>query len=79
MPKLRKLNCIFSGAFGYSDKVKGSFICHGAKSRALEILKVLLRAFEGHEWEVKDSEFPELKYLELDDLNIAHSSVSEDA
>nr|XP_016492710.1 PREDICTED: putative late blight resistance protein homolog R1B-12 [Nicotiana tabacum]XP_016492711.1 PREDICTED: putative late blight resistance protein homolog R1B-12 [Nicotiana tabacum] len=44
----------------------------------LEILKLLLRAFEGDEWEVKDSEFPELKYLELDDLNIARWSVSED-
>ncbi|MCD9560517.1 hypothetical protein HAX54_019213 [Datura stramonium] len=45
----------------------------------LEILKLLLRAFEGDEWEVKDSEFPELKYLELDDLNIAQWSVSDDA
>ncbi|CAN4121945.1 unnamed protein product [Withania somnifera] len=45
----------------------------------LEILKLLLRAFEGDEWEVKDSKFPELKYLELDDLNIAQWSVSDDA
>ncbi|KAJ8548083.1 hypothetical protein K7X08_021319 [Anisodus acutangulus] len=45
----------------------------------LEILKLLLRAFEGYEWEVKDSEFPELKYLELDDLNIAQWSVYDDA
>ncbi|XP_016492709.2 putative late blight resistance protein homolog R1B-12 [Nicotiana tabacum] len=45
----------------------------------LEILKLFLRAFEGDEWEVKDSEFPELKYLELDDLNITQWSVSEDA
>ncbi|MCD7472620.1 hypothetical protein HAX54_013901 [Datura stramonium] len=45
----------------------------------LETLKLLLRAFEGDEWEVNDSEFPELKYLELDDLNIAQWSVSKDA
>ncbi|KAH0674447.1 hypothetical protein KY284_025534 [Solanum tuberosum] len=45
----------------------------------LEILKLLLRAFEGKEWEVKDSEFHELKYLELEDLNIAQWSVSEDS
>ncbi|KAK4357927.1 hypothetical protein RND71_023537 [Anisodus tanguticus] len=45
----------------------------------LEILKLLLREFEGYEWEVKDSEFPELKYLELDDQNIAQWSVSDDA
>ncbi|KAL3337217.1 hypothetical protein AABB24_029729 [Solanum stoloniferum] len=45
----------------------------------LKILKLLLRAFEGDEWEVKDSEFRELKYLELEDLNIAQWSVSEDA
>ncbi|KAK6789095.1 hypothetical protein RDI58_012894 [Solanum bulbocastanum] len=129
MLKLRKLNCIFSGTFGYSDKVKGrcvhfprlEFLSHleslklvsnsypaklphvfsfPSKLREstlskfhlpwsqissigelpnLEILKLLLRAFEGHKWEVKDSEFPELKYLESDDLNIAQLSVSEDA
>ncbi|MCD7472621.1 hypothetical protein HAX54_013902 [Datura stramonium] len=45
----------------------------------LETLKLLVRAFEGDEWEVNDSEFPELKYLELDDLNIAQWSISEDA
>ncbi|CAN4121930.1 unnamed protein product [Withania somnifera] len=45
----------------------------------LEILKLLFRAFEGDEWEVNDSEFPGLKYLEMDDLNIAQWSVSEDA
>ncbi|XP_060214920.1 putative late blight resistance protein homolog R1B-17 [Lycium barbarum] len=45
----------------------------------LETLKLLVRAFEGDEWEVNDSDFPELKYLELDDLNIAQWSVSEDA
>ncbi|XP_075103424.1 putative late blight resistance protein homolog R1B-11 [Nicotiana tabacum] len=48
-----------------------------AKLPNLEILKLLLRAFEGDEWEVKDSEFPELKYIELDDLNITQWSVSE--
>ncbi|KAK4715884.1 hypothetical protein R3W88_014222 [Solanum pinnatisectum] len=129
MPKLRKLSCIFSGTFGYSEKVKGRCVCfprleflshleslkvvsnsYPAKlphvfrfpSRLreltlskfrlpwsqissigelpnLEILKLLLRAFEGDEWEVKDSEFREVKYLELEGLNIAQWSVSEDA
>ncbi|KAK6789084.1 hypothetical protein RDI58_012883 [Solanum bulbocastanum] len=45
----------------------------------LEILKLLFRAFEGDEWEVKDSDFPELKYLKLDNLNIAEWSVMDDA
>ncbi|PHT33412.1 hypothetical protein CQW23_25212 [Capsicum baccatum] len=45
----------------------------------LEILTLLLRTFEGDEWEVKDSELRELKYLELDDLNISQWSVSDDA
>ncbi|KAH0671575.1 hypothetical protein KY289_026068 [Solanum tuberosum] len=45
----------------------------------LEILKLLFRAFEGAEWEVKDSDFPELKYLKLDNLNIAEWSVMDDA
>ncbi|MCD7454196.1 hypothetical protein HAX54_023910 [Datura stramonium] len=108
MSKLRKLSCIFSGTFGYSEKVKGGcvlfpkleFLSHleslklvsnsylakpphffSFPSRLmeltlskfrlqwsqistigvlpnLEILKLLLRAFEGDEWEVKDSEFP---------------------
>ncbi|XP_049349517.1 putative late blight resistance protein homolog R1A-4 [Solanum verrucosum] len=129
MPKLRKLSCIFSGTFGYSEKVKGrcilyprlEFLCQLESLKVvsnsypgklphvfsfpsrlreltlskfrlpwsqilsigelpnLKILKLLLRTFEGDEWEVKDSEFRELKYLELENLNIAQWSVSEDA
>ncbi|KAH0675426.1 hypothetical protein KY285_023227 [Solanum tuberosum] len=129
MPKLRKLSCIFSGTFGYSEKVKGrcvlyprlEFLCQLESLKVvsnsypgklphvfsfpsrlreltlskfrlpwsqilsigelpnLKILKLLLRAFEGKEWEVNDSEFRELKYLELEDLNIAQWSVSEDS
>ncbi|KAH0669051.1 hypothetical protein KY289_023544 [Solanum tuberosum] len=129
MPKLRKLSCIFSGTFGYSEKVKGKcvlyprleFLCQLESLKVvsnsypdklphvfsfpsrlgeltlskfrlpwsqilsigelpnLKILKLLLRTFEGDEWEVKDSEFRELKYLELENLNIAQWSVSEDA
>ncbi|PHU02142.1 hypothetical protein BC332_27393 [Capsicum chinense] len=45
----------------------------------LEILTLLVRTFEGDKWEVKDSELCELKYLELDDLNISQWSVSDDA
>ncbi|KAH0674446.1 hypothetical protein KY284_025533 [Solanum tuberosum] len=113
MPKLRKLSCVFSGTFGYSEEVKGrcvlyprlEFLCQLESLKVvsnsypgklphvfsfpsrlreltlskfrlpwsqilsigelpnLKILKLLLRAFEGDEWEVKDSEFRELKYL----------------
>ncbi|TMW97857.1 hypothetical protein EJD97_004905 [Solanum chilense] len=45
----------------------------------LEILRLLSRAFEGNEWEVNDSEFPELKYLNLDNINISQWSLSNDA
>ncbi|PHU19335.1 hypothetical protein BC332_10486 [Capsicum chinense] len=45
----------------------------------LEILRLLSRAFEGNQWEVNDSEFPELKYLNLDNINISQWSVSDKA
>lgn len=45
----------------------------------LVILKLLLRAFEGDHWEVKDSEFLELKYLKLDNLKVVQWSISDDA
>lgn len=45
----------------------------------LVILKLLLRAFEGDLWEVKDLKFLELKYLKLDNLKVAQWSVSDDA
>ncbi|KAK4376902.1 hypothetical protein RND71_003198 [Anisodus tanguticus] len=45
----------------------------------LEILKLCLRTFEGDLWEVKDSEFPELRYLKLDNIKVAQWSVSDDA
>ncbi|KAK4357511.1 hypothetical protein RND71_023121 [Anisodus tanguticus] len=129
MPKLRNLSCIFSGTFGYSEKVKGrcvlfprlEFLSHLESLKLvsnsypsqlphvfsfsttlreltlsnfrlpwsqistigelpnLETLKLLLRAFEGDEWEVKYLEFPKLKYLELDDLNIVEWFVPDDA
>nr|XP_009790398.1 PREDICTED: putative late blight resistance protein homolog R1A-4 isoform X3 [Nicotiana sylvestris] len=50
-----------------------------AELRNLVILKLSLRAFEGDHWEVKDSDFPELKYLKLDNLKVAQWSVSYDA
>nr|XP_016439419.1 PREDICTED: putative late blight resistance protein homolog R1B-23 [Nicotiana tabacum]XP_016439420.1 PREDICTED: putative late blight resistance protein homolog R1B-23 [Nicotiana tabacum] len=129
MPNLRKLSCIFSGTFGYSDKVKGrcvlfprlEFLSHLESLKLvsnsypaklphefsfplklreltlskfrlpwsaistigelpnLEILKLLFRAFEGNQWEVKDSEFPKFKYLNLDNINISQWSVYDDA
>ncbi|OIS95828.1 putative late blight resistance protein -like r1b-14 [Nicotiana attenuata] len=129
MPNLRKLSCIFSGTFGYSDKVKGrcvlfprleflsrleslKLVSNGYPAKLphefsfpsklreltlskfrlpwsaistigelpnLEILKLLFRAFEGNQWEVKDSEFPKLKYLNLDNINISQWSVYDDA
>ncbi|XP_006348601.1 putative late blight resistance protein homolog R1B-23 [Solanum tuberosum] len=45
----------------------------------LEILKLLFRAFEGDRWEVKDAEFPKLKYLILDNINFSQWSISDDA
>ncbi|WMV28107.1 hypothetical protein MTR67_021492 [Solanum verrucosum] len=45
----------------------------------LEILKLLFRAFEGDRWEVKDAEFPKLKYLKLDNINFSQWSISDDA
>ncbi|KAH0756039.1 hypothetical protein KY290_026309 [Solanum tuberosum] len=45
----------------------------------LEILKLLSRAFEGDRWEVKDAEFPKLKYLKLDNINFSQWSISDDA
>ncbi|KAH0669065.1 hypothetical protein KY289_023558 [Solanum tuberosum] len=129
MLNLRKLSCIFSGTFSYSEKVKGrcvrfprlEFLSHleslklvsnsypaklphefnfPSKLRELtlskfrlpwseisivgelpnlEILRLLSRAFEGNQWEVNDSEFSELKYLNLDNINISQWSVSDNA
>ncbi|KAM3203611.1 hypothetical protein P3L10_031237 [Capsicum annuum] len=87
MPNLRKLSCIFSRALGYSENVKGRYpfrlpwnqLSTIAELPNLEILTLLLRTFEGDKWEVKDSELRELKYLELDNLNISQWSVSDDA
>lgn len=45
----------------------------------LEILKLLFREFQGNLWVVKDSDFPELKYLKMDNLNIAQWSVADEA
>ncbi|KAH0672019.1 hypothetical protein KY284_023106 [Solanum tuberosum] len=45
----------------------------------LEVLKLLNKAFEGIQWNVNDTEFPELRYLKLDSLNFAQWSISEDS
>ncbi|KAK4357507.1 hypothetical protein RND71_023117 [Anisodus tanguticus] len=45
----------------------------------LEILMLLSRAFEGNQCEVNVSEFPELKYLNLDNIDISQWSVSDDS
>ncbi|XP_027095986.1 putative late blight resistance protein homolog R1B-17 [Coffea arabica] len=44
----------------------------------LEVLKSLSRAFEGKVWEMKEGEFPKLKFLKLDNLNIAQWNASSD-
>ncbi|MCD9646057.1 hypothetical protein HAX54_035581 [Datura stramonium] len=44
----------------------------------LEVLKLLFRAYEGEEWDVKDDEFEKLKYLKMDSLNIARWLTSSD-
>ncbi|XP_049342610.1 putative late blight resistance protein homolog R1A-3 [Solanum verrucosum] len=45
----------------------------------LEMLKLLNKAFEGSLWEVKDDQFPCLKYLKLDTLDLEEWYMSEDA
>lgn len=46
----------------------------------LEVLKLQQVAFEKDEWEVKDQEqFPQLKFLELQNLNLSKWEVSEEA
>nr|AAT40485.1 putative disease resistance protein [Solanum demissum] len=45
----------------------------------LEVLKLLNKAFEGIQWNVNVTEFPELKYLKLDNLDFAQWSISEDS
>ncbi|KAJ8560581.1 hypothetical protein K7X08_022441 [Anisodus acutangulus] len=49
-----------------------------AKLPNLEILKLLLKAFEGVHWEVEKLDFPELKCLKLENLDIAQWYVSDD-
>ncbi|KAK4373374.1 hypothetical protein RND71_008758 [Anisodus tanguticus] len=44
----------------------------------LEVLKLLFRAYEGEEWEVRDDEFEKLKFLKMYILNIARWSTSDD-
>ncbi|KAL3514016.1 hypothetical protein ACH5RR_026733 [Cinchona calisaya] len=36
----------------------------------LEVLKLLNRAFEGHQWDMRDGEFQKLKFLKLESLDI---------
>lgn len=45
----------------------------------LEVLKLLLKAFEGEKWQVTDDEFPALKVLKLDNVVISQWDVSDDA
>ncbi|KAH0672018.1 hypothetical protein KY284_023105 [Solanum tuberosum] len=54
-----------------------SFILDSFK--LVKVLKLLNQAFEGVQWNVNDTEFPELKYLKLDSLNFAQWSISEDS
>ncbi|KAG5583931.1 hypothetical protein H5410_044365 [Solanum commersonii] len=43
-----------------------------------EVLKLLSRAFEGVQWDMKDGEFLKLKFLKLDSLNIEQWNISSD-
>nr|AAT39932.2 NB-ARC domain containing protein [Solanum demissum]AAT39950.2 NB-ARC domain containing protein [Solanum demissum] len=54
-----------------------SFILNSFK--LVKVLKLLNKAFEGVQWNVNDTEFPELKYLKLDSFNFAQWSISEDS
>ncbi|KAL3504653.1 hypothetical protein ACH5RR_034494 [Cinchona calisaya] len=44
----------------------------------LEVLKLLNKAFEGQEWEMKEGEFKKLKFLKLDSLDIELWNASSD-
>ncbi|KAL3513759.1 hypothetical protein ACH5RR_026476 [Cinchona calisaya] len=44
----------------------------------LEVLKLLFKAFEGQTWEMREGEFLNLKYLKLDNIEIAQWDVSSD-
>ncbi|KAL2559040.1 Late blight resistance protein R1-A [Forsythia ovata] len=44
----------------------------------LEVLKLLFKSFEGQRWDMKDEEFLNLKYLKLDNLDIAQWNASSD-
>ncbi|CAN4116127.1 unnamed protein product [Withania somnifera] len=44
----------------------------------LEVLKLLCRAFEGMQWDMRDGEFLKLKFLKLDSLNIEQWNISSD-
>ncbi|CDP16115.1 unnamed protein product [Coffea canephora] len=57
LPALRKLSCIF---------VKSQ----SGVSSPFEFLKLRKHAFAGPKWDIEDVQFPNLKYLELYNLNI---------
>ncbi|KAL3507303.1 hypothetical protein ACH5RR_032685 [Cinchona calisaya] len=44
----------------------------------LAVLKLLSGAFEGRRWDMREEEFPELKFLKLESLNIAQWNASSD-
>nr|XP_027119067.1 putative late blight resistance protein homolog R1B-17 isoform X2 [Coffea arabica] len=44
----------------------------------LEVLKLLLGAFEGLVWDMEEEQFKELKFLKLDDLNICQWNATSD-
>ncbi|KAL3504664.1 hypothetical protein ACH5RR_034505 [Cinchona calisaya] len=44
----------------------------------LEVLKLLNKAFEGQQWEMREGEFKKLKFLKLDSLNIEQWNASNE-
>lgn len=42
----------------------------------LQVLKLVSEAFEGESWDMREVEFPELKFLKLDSLNVVQWSAS---
>ncbi|KAL3514006.1 hypothetical protein ACH5RR_026723 [Cinchona calisaya] len=44
----------------------------------LEVLKLLNRAFDGHQWNMREGEFQKLKFLKLDSLDIVHWNASSE-
>ncbi|XP_027096186.1 putative late blight resistance protein homolog R1B-16 [Coffea arabica] len=79
VPNLKKLSCVITKSGDYSQN-SSEFprLEDLTQLENLEVLKLVSIVFEDTTWEMSDDEFPELKFLKLDNLNIAEWIASED-